>query len=112
MRVGDVLVARIAAQAARAVPGVVALRPDLGRLLRAAASSALGQPPDTLPADGVCARVHGGTAEVAVEVVTRLGHNCRDVAQAVQHAVHVEVAAYTGLVAVVRVTIAEVLLDQ
>ena len=49
--------------------------------------------------------------QVALTVVTRLGHNCRDLAQAVQRAVAAEIAGYTGLVATVTVTIAEVLLD-
>ena len=49
--------------------------------------------------------------QVALTVVTRLGHNCRDLAQAVQREVAAEIAGYTGLAATVTVTIAEVLLD-
>lgn len=111
LRVGDVAVARIAAQRARRVAGVVALRPDLARVLRTAAGSMLGHAPGALPTDGVTASVHGGVAEVSVTVVTRLGHNCRDLTQEVQRAVAVEVATFTGLAAVVRVTVVEVLLD-
>ena len=49
--------------------------------------------------------------QVALTVVTGLGQNCRDLAQAVQRAVAAEIAGYTGLVARVTVTISEVLLD-
>jgi uncharacterized alkaline shock family protein YloU len=48
---------------------------------------------------------------VSVAVVTRLGHNCRDLAQAVQREVAAELASYTGLSTVVTVTIVEILLD-
>jgi uncharacterized alkaline shock family protein YloU len=48
---------------------------------------------------------------VSLTVVARLGHNCRDLAAAVQRAVTDEVAAYTGLDVSVRVTIADVLIE-
>ncbi|MEJ3652764.1 hypothetical protein WEH80_07245 [Actinomycetes bacterium KLBMP 9759] len=81
-------VASVAAHRARLVPGVVALRPG-----------------------GVGATVRGGAADVTLTLVTRLGHNCRDLALAVQREVTTEIAAVTGLAAVVNVTIADVLLD-
>ena len=118
LHVGDAVVARVAAHHARRVPGVVALRPDLAQALLGLAGSAiarrLGHPDrdrGALPADGVHAAVQDGAAEVSITLATRLGHNCRDVAQAVQREVAAEVHAYTGLDVVVRVTVAEVLLD-
>jgi uncharacterized alkaline shock family protein YloU len=86
--VADAVVARVAELRARQVPGVVALRPG-----------------------GTGAAVHGDSADVTVAVVTRLGHNCRDLAQAVQREVAAEVARFTGLATVVAVTIVEILLD-
>jgi uncharacterized alkaline shock family protein YloU len=111
MHVGDPVVARVAARRARQVPGVVALRADLAQALLGIAGSVLGQQQSWLPADGVSAAVHGRSAEVSVTIVTRLGHNCRDLAQALQREVAAEVAAYTGLDVLVRVTVADVLLD-
>ncbi|GAA3242301.1 hypothetical protein GCM10017691_46280 [Pseudonocardia petroleophila] len=113
MHVGDAVVARVAAHRARRVPGVVALRADLTQALLGLADSVLHPDRDTgaLPADGVHAQVHGGSVEVTITLATRLGHNCRDVAQSVQREVAAEVAAYTGLDAVVSVVVAEVLLD-
>lgn len=108
--VGDQAVARIAARAARGVPGVVALRPDLQQtLLGIAGSWTSTEPvPPELRSDGVVAAVHDGTAEVGVTLVTRLGFRCRDLAAAVRDAVAAEVGATTGLTATVRVTIADV----
>lgn len=111
LHVGDTAVARIAAQRARQVPGVVALRADLVQALLGLAGSALGHDRSPLPADGVHAAVREGSAEVSVTVVTRLGHNCRDVVMAVQREVTAEVTATTGLDVVVRVTVADVLLE-
>lgn len=112
VHVGDAVVARVAARRARRVPGVVTLRADLAQALLGLADSVLGHDrAGAIPADGVQAAVHGGRAEVAVTLVTRLGYNCRDVAQAVQRAVGEEVRTYTGLDVVVCVTVAEVLLD-
>jgi uncharacterized alkaline shock family protein YloU len=111
MHVGDAVVARVAARHARAVPGVVALRADLAQALLGIAGAVLSQDRSWLPADGVTAAVHGGHAEVQVTIVTRLGHNCRDLAHAVQREVAAGVRAYTGLDAVVTVTVADVLLD-
>jgi uncharacterized alkaline shock family protein YloU len=113
LHVGDAVVARVAAHRARRVPGVVALRADLTQALLGLAGSVLHPDRDrgALPADGVHAAVHEGTAEVSITLATRLGHNCRDLAQAVQREVAAEVAAYTGLDVIVRVTVAEVLLD-
>lgn len=109
VHVGDVVVARVAAASARGVPGVVALRADLAQALLGLAGSMLGHERDPLPFDGVGAAVHAGVAEVSVTVVTRLGRNCRDLAQAVQRAVSADVAAYTGLDVLVTVTVADVL---
>lgn len=111
VRIGDAVVARVAARRARAVPGVVALRADLAQVLLGIAGTALGHDTDPLPRAGVSATVDGATARVLVTVVTRLGHNCRDLAREVQVAVAEEVAAYTGLRAVVTVTVADVLLE-
>jgi uncharacterized alkaline shock family protein YloU len=111
MHVGDAVVARVAARRARMVPGVVELRADLTQTLLGMAGSVLHQDRSWLPTDGVSAVVHGGSAEVSVTVVTRLGHNCRDLARAVQREVMAEVSAYTGLDALVTVTIADVLTD-
>ena len=114
LHVGDAVVARVAAHHARRVPGVVALRADLTQALLGLADSVLHPDRDrgALPADGVHAEVRGGSAEVTVTLVTRLGFTCRDVAQAVQREVAAEVGAYTGLDVPVRVVVAEVLLDR
>lgn len=111
--VADVAVARIAARAARRVPGVVALRADLQQtLLRIAGSwTPTGPVPPELRTDGVVAAVHGGSAEVSITLVTRLGHHCRDLAAAVRETVSDEVRSTTGLPATVRVTIADIQLD-
>jgi uncharacterized alkaline shock family protein YloU len=85
--VADAVVTRVARRRARQVPGVVDVR------------------------HGATATVAGGGAEVALGIVTRLGHNCRDLAQAVQREVAAELAAYAGLTAVVAVTVEDVLLD-
>lgn len=94
-RVGETLVARVAADRAGRVPGVLALRPDVKGLL-------------SRRPDGVTASVADGRAEVSVTIATRLGHRCADVAVDVQRAVADAVTAYTGLPATVSVTIAEV----
>jgi uncharacterized alkaline shock family protein YloU len=109
LHVGETLVARVAAHRALRIPGVVALGPDPTRSLLGFASAALrhGGP----PVSGVSATVDGGSADVTVNIVTRLGYNCRDLAVAVQEQVAAEVSAYTGLDVVVRVTVADVLLD-
>lgn len=111
LHVGDTVVARVAAHRARSVPGVVALRPDLAQTLLEIAGSALGQDRSRLPVDGASARVQGRSAEVSLSIVTRLGHNCRDLAVAVQREVAAEVSAYTGLEVRVTVTVVDVLLD-
>lgn len=109
VHVSDTVVARVAAQQARRVPGVVALRADLGQALLGIAGSALGQDRSTLSTDGVSATVNGRSAEVSVTIVTRLGHNCRDLAQAVQREVAAAVSAYTALDVHVQVTVADIL---
>lgn len=111
MHVADAVVARVAAHRARQVPGVVALRADLAQALRGIAGAVLRQDRSWLPADGVTAAVRGGSAAVEVTIVTSLGHNCRDLVQAVQREVAAGVRDYTGLDALVTVTVADVLLD-
>jgi uncharacterized alkaline shock family protein YloU len=110
LNVGDSAVARIAARRAALVPGVVALRADLAQALLGVAGSMLGQDRSRLSTDGVNAVVRDQAAEVSITIATRLGHNCRDLAQAVQREVAAEVAAQTGLDVTVRVTIVDVLL--
>lgn len=109
--VADNVVARVAAQCTQRVPGVVGLRADLAQALLGIANQVLGSQKTALPADGVSAVVNGTAAEVSITLVTRLGHNCRDLAQAVQRSVMAEVSAYTGLDPLVRVTIADVILE-
>ena len=108
IRVTDALVARVAAHTALTVTGVIGLSPDLGPTL---AGSVLG--PDALrpPPPGASALVQDGSAEIALSVSTRLGYNCRDLAVEVQRSVAAAVHSYTGLAAVVTVTIAEIALD-
>ena len=107
-RAGDALVARVAAETAAGVPGVVALRTDLAGTLLGLVGQVLG----TTRAPVVAARVDGGQAEVSLSVVTRLGFNCRDLVQAVQREVAEAVRAYTGLDTLVRVTVVDVLIDR
>lgn len=95
-QVGETLVARVAAERASRVAGVLALRPSLRSLISRTAP------------DGVTASVIDGTAEVSVTVAVRLGYRCADLAVAVQQAVADAVAAHTGLPTTVSVTIAEV----
>lgn len=111
LHVGDVVLAKVAAQAARGMPGVVALRGDLGQALLGIVGAVLGQEGSWLPADGVSVGGDARSVEVSVTIVTRLGHNCRDLIGSVQRDVAAAVAAYTGLDVTVSVTIAEVLLD-
>lgn len=111
VHVGDAVVARVAARRARRIPGVVALRADLSQALLGLAEHILRQNRGgALPVDGVHSAVHNDTAEISITLVTRLGYNCRDLAQQVQREVATEVRGYTGLEVTVRVTIAEVLL--
>ena len=107
--VSDTAVARVAAHRALAVPGVLALQADLTRTVLGIAGTWLG--PDARPEPPAAAKVRDQTVQVALTVVTGLGQNCRDLAQAVQRTVAAEIAGYTGLVATVTVTISEVLLD-
>lgn len=102
--VGDAAVARIAGLRAARVPGVVSLRAEPARTL-------LGPAAARRRTDGVTAVVEAASAEVAITIVTRLGHHCLDLVQAVQRAVAAEVTALTGLRTTVRVTIADILLD-
>jgi uncharacterized alkaline shock family protein YloU len=109
LHVTEAAVASIAAAQALRVPGVVALRPDLARALVGLPGSMLGR--SRSAADGVDATMTGDGADVTVTVVTRLGHNFRDLAAAVQEAVALAVAEQTGLTVHVAVTVADVLMD-
>ena len=80
LHVADAAIASVAAAAARAVPGVLAPRADVAPEL------------------------------VRVAIVTRLGDNCRDMAEAVQRNVTRTLVEQTGQTAQVEVTVAEVLL--
>ncbi len=111
VHVGDAVLAKVAAHTARGMPGVVALRADLAQALLGIADAVLGQEGSWLPADGVSVGGDAGSVEVSVTIVTRLGHNCRDLIGSVQREVAAAVAAYTGLDVAVSVTVAEVLLD-
>ncbi len=114
LHVSEAAVASIAAATALRVPGVVALRPDLARSLVGLAGSMLGQArsgPWSRVSDGVDATVTDGEADVKVTIATRLGHNCRDLAAAVQEAVALALAEQTGLAVRVSVTVADVVLD-
>jgi uncharacterized alkaline shock family protein YloU len=102
VHVSDTVVARVAEMRARQVPGVVALRGDRTGAQPWSRGRAV---------DGVDATVRGGAAVVSVAVVTRLGHNCREVAQAVQREVAREVTSFTGIAATVTVTVADVLME-
>jgi uncharacterized alkaline shock family protein YloU len=114
LHVTEAAVASIAAATALRVPGVVGLRPDLARALLGLAGSMLGH--THAASDGVDATVTGDAAtgqeaEVTVTLATRLGHNCRDLAAAVQEGVALVVAEQTGLAVRVTVTVADVELD-
>ena len=109
--IGDTAVARIAATSAAGVPGVLGLRADLGQTLLGVASSVLRQDRSRRPTDGVHAEVHGDSVDVEITLVTTLGHNCRDLAVAVQREVTDGIDALTGLAATVSVTVADVILE-
>jgi len=110
LHVADTAVARIAAARAQSVPGVVTMRGGLGHAVRGAADSALRRQ-QSLPPEGARATVSDGEAEVSLTIVTRIGRPCREVAEAVQHAVRAELAEQAGIEAAVHVTVADVLLD-
>lgn len=110
VRVNDTVVARVAAHCARQVPGVAGLRPDLAQSMLGIASRFFEyrDRERRIPTDGVTVTIEDGHASIAITLVTRFDHNCRDVAQAVQDRVSDAVRAYTGLTATVAVTVAEV----
>jgi uncharacterized alkaline shock family protein YloU len=109
LHVTEAAIASIAAAEAQRVPGVVALRPDLARALLGLAGSMLNR--SRSASDGVKVTATGEEADVAMTIATRLGHNCRDLAVAVQQAIVLAVAEQTGLTVRVTVTIADVILD-
>lgn len=116
IRISDTTVARVAAHRASRVPGVLALQADLGQALLGVAGSVPGRllGPQALrpPPTGASAEVREGAVTVRLTVVTHLGYNCRDLAQAVQRAVTDEVAGYTGLSATVVVTVADIVISD
>jgi uncharacterized alkaline shock family protein YloU len=83
LHVSDAAIVSIATATARAVPGVLGVRADSS--------------PDR-------------ASLVRVQIVVRLGDNCRDVAEAAQRAVTHTMADQAGRTATVEVTVAEVLL--
>lgn len=111
VQIADMVVARVAARRALAVPGVVALQADIGKAVLGMAGSMLG-PMAQRPPAGASAEVRDGAVTVRLTVVTRLGYNCRDLAHAVQVDVADDVARYTGMRTVVTVTVADVLLEM
>jgi uncharacterized alkaline shock family protein YloU len=111
IRISNTAVARVAAHQALAVPGVLALHADLGQGLLEVAGSVPRTQALPAPPTGASATVAEASATVALTVVTQLGYNCRELAQAVQRQVARAVAAYTGLAVAVTVTIADVIRD-
>jgi len=120
VQVADTVLARVAAYYAR---GRVVCRPRTGPTTGASSRTAakawpalagtlLGPAPQgdpRLSTDGVTIEVDpNGLAHIEIAAVTRLGHNCRDVAEAVQQQVTSQVRAHTGRTAVVTVTITDI----
>ncbi len=114
LHVSDTVVARVAAYHACRVPGVLRLRPNLAQSM-ASIATRLFPPRDgehRIPTDGVTAVVEDGHAEINITLITRWGHNCRDIAEQVQDQVAEEVHSYTGLPATVTITITDVSYDD
>ena len=114
LRVSDTVVARVAAYHACRIPGVLRLRPNLAQSMASIATRLF--PPrdgeDRIPTDGVTAVIEDGHAEINITLITRWGHNCRDIAEQVQDQVAEEVHSYTGLPATVTITITDVSYDD
>jgi uncharacterized alkaline shock family protein YloU len=110
LHISDTVVARVAAYHAYQVPGVLRLRPDLAQSMASIATRLF--PPregeHRIPTDGVTATVEDNRAEISIALVTRWGHNCRDIAEQVQDHVAEHVHSYTGLPATVSITITDV----
>ncbi|HZA15370.1 MAG TPA: Asp23/Gls24 family envelope stress response protein [Pseudonocardiaceae bacterium] len=114
LHVSDTVVARVAAYHACRVPGVFRLRPNLAQSM-ASIATRLFPPRDgehRIPTDGVTAVIEDGHAEISIVLITRWGHNCRDIAEQVQAQVAEEVHSYTGLPATVTITITDVSYDD
>lgn len=114
LHVSDTVVARVAAYHACQVPGVLRLRPSLAQSM-ASIATRLFPPRDgdhRIPTDGATAVVEDGHAEINITVITRWGHNCRDIAEHIQGQVAEEVHSYTGLPATVTITITDVSYDE
>lgn len=111
VHVADTVIAKIAAYYTRKVPGVFALQPDLTQTVLGFAGWMLGSHQDgdsALSTDGVDVDVDGQTAQIQISLITRLGYNCRDIAEAIQQQVTGQVATHTGLIATVSVTITDI----
>ncbi|MGH3914924.1 MAG: Asp23/Gls24 family envelope stress response protein [Pseudonocardiaceae bacterium] len=110
LQISDTVVARVAAYYACRVPGVLRLRPDLTQTMTGIAIRLLS-PDDSahrIPTDGVTAVVADGRARINITLVSRWGHNCRDLAEQVQDEVAEQVRSYTGLPTTVSITITHV----
>lgn len=110
VHVSDLAVARLAARRARSVPGVTALVGDVTQTLLGLAATRLPRDPvpEELRTEGVVAAVHDGEADIRVSLGVRHGVPCAELAARVQREVAEEVAVVAGLVARVRVTIADI----
>jgi uncharacterized alkaline shock family protein YloU len=107
LHISDTVVARVAAYHACRVPGVRRLCPDLAQSM-ARIATRLFAPRDgahRMPTDGVTATVENGRAQISITLVIQWGRNCRDIAEQVQDRVTEQIGAYTGLPAIVTVTI-------
>jgi uncharacterized alkaline shock family protein YloU len=110
LHVSDTVMARVAAYHASRVPGVLRLRPNLTQSMASITPRLFPARDDDyrMPTNGVTATVENGHAEISITLVTRWGHNCRDIAEQVQDQVAEKVRSYTGLPATVAITITDV----
>jgi uncharacterized alkaline shock family protein YloU len=111
--VAGTVVARIAGYYARQTPGVAALQADLRGSILGLADRVFGRDNNpALSAEGVHVAIDGQTARIEITAVTRLGYNCRTVAETIQQEVATQIAAHTDLAATVAVTIIDIALDH
>jgi uncharacterized alkaline shock family protein YloU len=104
VRVADTVLAEVAADAARRVAGVVALRS--GRV--GVATAFVGRvAPSASPADGVRVR-RGPPTVIDIGAVVALGEPCLEVAKELQRSVGARIADLTGVDATVSVDIVDV----
>lgn len=116
LHVGPAAVARIAAYYTRQDPGVLALHPDLPQYLTGIADQVLGRRPPADPdlaTGGVSVTIDtaNGRAHVSITIITRIGINCRTIADTIQHDVAEQIFAHTKLIAHIAITIADIALD-